>query len=85
MRLDGYRMAAGVRAAPDAEHENCASELIEAVNLPSGPGDVLENRVGLGAVRIPHAAQSGNAKHSNDIAYADRSTIHIPDAGGLCG
>jgi hypothetical protein len=55
MRLDSHGVTAGVYAMPDSEDENCASELIEAVNLSLGPSDVLENRVGLGAVRVSHA------------------------------
>jgi hypothetical protein len=85
MRLDSDGMTAGVCAMPDAEHENCASELIEAVNLSSGPSDVLENRVGLPAVRVSHATQIRDAKHSHDIAFADRSAVHILDARWLRG
>jgi hypothetical protein len=55
MRLDGHGVTSGACAMPDAKHEDCAPELIEAVNLSSGPRDVLENRMGLGAVRVTHA------------------------------
>jgi hypothetical protein len=85
MRLNGDGVTSGARAIPDPEYENCTSELIEAVNLLPSSSDVLEHCMRLAAVRVSHTSQIRDAKHSHDIAFADRSTVHILDARWLRG
>jgi hypothetical protein len=83
VRLDRYGMAAGVRTGTNAKHKNCSPELVEAVDLPSGSRNVLEDRLGLSAVWISHSAQIRNAEHAHDVAFAHCSTIDIPNARWL--
>jgi hypothetical protein len=83
MWLDSYGMTPGIGSGRDAEYKDCASEFIEAVNLPTSSGDVLENRLGLSAVRVSHAAQIWDSKHSDDIAFSNSAAVDILDARWL--
>ena len=76
-------MATGKGTRSNAEHEDGGSELVEAVDLPSSSGDVLENCYRFAAVWIAHAAQIGDTEHAHEIAFAYGSAIHVLNARRL--
>lgn len=85
MRFDSYGVTASVRTRGDAKYEDGAPELIEALNLPSRADDVFKDCFGLSAVRVSHATQIRDAKHTHNITFADGLAVNILDARWLGG